>query len=118
MKVYIIKQAKSPYKTEFFNELGKYIDLSIIYDYKKAYNRDDSWSSKKAKNHKEIFLRSFKFFGGYSISFGFNKYLNKDDSLIIVNDYSTLTGILSILYLKYKNIPFILNIDGGDDKKR
>lgn len=48
------------------------------------------------------------------MSFGVIKYL-KDSSynVIIIGGHGYPTGMLSIQYLKYKKIPFILNMDGG-----
>ena len=117
MKLYITKKAKSPYRTDFYNELGKYVDLSIIYEYEIASGRNESWSKKQSENHNEIFLKGIRLFNGYSISLGFSKYLKEKCGLIIVGEYSTLTGALIILYLRLKRISFILNIDGGIIKR-
>ena len=99
MKLYITKKAKSPYRTDFYNELGKYVDLNILYEYEIAYGRDKSWSKKQAENHKEIFLKAVRLFKGHSISLGFSEYLKQDNGLIIVggvlNSYWSIDYTLS-----------------------
>ncbi|ALV21536.1 glycosyltransferase family 4 protein [Carnobacterium antarcticum] len=113
MKILFTKSGSSPYRVDFYNELGKHIELDVLYEYRIAFDRDKSWSLKKAHNFKEYFLKSFHLFGSKVISFGFTKYLKKDYDVIIVGEYNTLTGRLITLFLSIKKIPFALNIDGG-----
>lgn len=113
MKILFTKSGSSPYRVDFFNELGKHVDLDVLYEYRIAFGRDKTWSLKKAHYFKEYFLKSFHIFGSTVISFGFTKYLKKNYDVIIVGEYSTFTGRLITLYLSANKIPFALNIDGG-----
>lgn len=113
MKVLITKSASSPYRVDFYNNFGKYVDLEILYEYRIAKGRDKTWSIKKAENFKEIFMHGIKLFGRFFIPFDFKKYLEADYDIIIVGEYSTIAGLFISKYLHLKNIPFILNFDGG-----
>lgn len=113
MKVYIFSRNKTPYKTESYNEIGKYVDLTSIYESVVVTNRDSSWTKTNNDKHREVFLKTMKLKEGNYISLGINKYLKDKTSLINICEYSTLTGMLSILYLNRNKIPFILRIDGG-----
>ena len=117
MKILYTKSGSSPYRVDFFNELGKHIDLDVLYEYRIAFDRDKTWSLKVAHHFKEFFLKSFHLFGSTVVSFDFTKHLKKKYDLIIVGEYNTMTGRLITLYLSAKKIPFALNIDGGYIKK-
>jgi len=114
MKVLFITNIPSPYRVEFFNELGRFCDLTVLYERSNATNRDNSWFNNKALTFNETYLNGIRIGNDSAISFSVVKWLsdNKYD-VIVVGGYSTPTGMLSIEYLSHNNIPFILNSDGG-----
>ena len=57
MKVLYLTNLASPYRVDFFNELSKYCDLTVLFERKKAADRDDEWYSNNYK-FKAIFLNS------------------------------------------------------------
>ena len=105
MKIAFLTNVSSPYRTVFFNELGKYYDLDVWYEYKKepTEKRDKSWENDNAKYYKAIY------------TFKLNQ-LKKYD-LIIICGISTPKEIIAILYMKIKRIKYVLEIDGGFPKK-
>lgn len=114
MKVLFTANIPSPYRVDFFNELAKYCDLTVLFEIDAASNRNSKWFKEKNKNYNEIILKGIKLKADTSLSFTVTKWLNDSSfDAIIIGGYSTLTGILSVLYLKFKKIPFILNVDGG-----
>lgn len=114
MKVLFLTNIPSPYRVDFFNEIGKRVKLTVLYERKTADDRDDSWMSNKARNFKEIYLEGKKVGNDSSLCMSVINFLkDKSYDLIIVGGYSTPTGMISILYMKLKKIPFILNTDGG-----
>ena len=52
MKVLFLTNIPSPYRVDFFNELGKYCELTVLYERKKADNRE--WISNKNINFKNL----------------------------------------------------------------
>lgn len=114
MKVLFLTNIPAPYRVDFFYELGKLCDLTVLYELGSASDRNIKWKSSSSKNFKEIFLKGKRLSADSAICFSVIKYL-KDTSydIIVVGGYSTPTGMLAIQYLKLKNRKFILNSDGG-----
>lgn len=121
MRVLFLTNIPSPYRVDFFNELGKYCDLTVLFERKEASDRDTRWISEEDNNYKAIYLKGKNIRNDASISMEVLKYLNKDKfDIFVIGGYSTPTGMLAIQILKLKKIPFILNSDGGfikQDKK-
>lgn len=113
MKVLFLTNVPSPYRVDFFNELGKYCELTVLYERKKVNYRNQSWNRYKAVSFQEVYLRSYKLVKNCIICFEILKYLKNKQDIIVISGYHTPTGILAILYLKIKKIPFIISCDGG-----
>lgn len=120
MKVLYITNLASPYRVNFFNELNRYCDLTVLFERKKADDRNDEWYNNEF-NFNGIFLKSKSIGNEASASFDIIKYLRKDFDIIILGGYSSLTAMIAIVYMRMHNIPYILNADGGfinyDEKK-
>lgn len=113
MKILFLTNIPSPYRVEFFSRLGKFIDLTVIYELRVASNRDPSWRAIGTEiTHKEIYLESTRVISDGGISTKVFSYLNGDYDFIIVGTHGTPTAKLAILYMRLKGIPYILNIDG------
>lgn len=116
MKVLFIANIPSPYRVDFFNELGKKCDLTVLYERKQASDRE--WSVAKAKNYEEIYLHGINVGADTAFSIDILKYLKKGIyDIVVVGGYSTPTGMLAIEYMMFNNISFIMNSDGGFIKK-
>lgn len=117
MKILYLTNLPSPYRVDFFEELGKLCKLTVLYERKKADNRDGKWLSSRGKNYKEVFLSGINVGNEAALSLDVIKWLKKEYDLIIIGGYSTPTGMIAMEYLRIKKIPFILNSDGGFIKK-
>lgn len=115
MKVLFLTNIPSPYRVDFFNELGKYCELTVLYERKKADNRE--WISNKNINFKAVFLKGIKKGNDTALCFEVIKYLKEHYDHIIIGGYSTPTGMLAIEFLKFKKKKFILSCDGGFIRK-
>lgn len=114
MKVLFLTNIPSPYRVDFFNELGKICDLTVLFERKSAKDRNSEWVADKLSNFKAVFLKGIKFGAAEAICPGVIKFLsNKRFDVIVVGMYSSPTGMLAIEYMKTRKIPFILNSDGG-----
>ena len=114
MKVLYITNIPSPYRVDFFNELGRKCELTVLYESNTASHRNEAWFSKKDLTYKEIVMKGIKFGKGKVLRTEVIKYLKKfKNDLIIVGGYSTATGMLAINYLNLYRISFVLNVDGG-----
>ena len=113
-KVLYLTNIPSPYRVDFFNELGKRVELEVVYELPFATDRDSKWQELKAIHFKESFLSAIRVKADASLSFGVIKKLSKKKfDVIIIGGYSTPTACLAIIYLWLHRIPFVLNADGG-----
>ena len=118
MKVIFLTYSQSPYRVDFFDELSKYVDLTVCYEVKKdddakKNNRNSTWYGNINNNYKSIFLKNKRIFK-MNISFDMIKLIKKNKyDIIVIGGYSSLTAMFTMEYLKNKKIPFILNTDGG-----
>jgi len=114
MKVLFLTNIPSPYRVDFFNELGKLCELVVAFERKDTYNRNYLWLSNEFDNFDSVFLKGYKTGADTAFCPSITKII-KDGNFdrIIIGGYSTPTGIWAIQYLTMKKIPFILNIDGG-----
>lgn len=114
MKVLFLTNLPSPYRVDFFNELGKLVELYVLYERKSSIARNEKWFSNNAKNFKEIYLKGISIGEESSICFEVIKYL-QDSSFthIVISGYGTATSKIAILWLTLNRISFIMNVDGG-----
>jgi glycosyltransferase involved in cell wall biosynthesis len=98
---------------DFFEELGKSVDLTVVFERIYAKDREKIWHKLNFKNFKAYFLNGIRAGVDSSLSFKILKFINQDFDIIVLGGYSTPTSILSELYLRIRKIPFILNADGA-----
>lgn len=117
MKVLLLTNIPSPYMVDYLNELGKYCELTAIFERNKSGIRDKSWVNYSFKNFKGIILN------GINVAIGdddqaicpqiikFIKH-SKFDIVISCNP-CTPTGIIAIFWMKLLHIPFAIQSEGG-----
>ena len=119
MKVLFLSNYPSPYRVHFFNELGKSCDLTVLFEEgnEEQTHRDKRWFVNNFVNFKAVFLRTFKILNKKLFCYNIRQYLkDKEFDIIIICNYSTLTGINTISYLKRNNVKFAIEADGGMHK--
>ena len=57
MKLLFLSNVPSPYRVDFFNELGKYCDLTVLFEKTTSDERDESWKKYQFNTFRGIFLR-------------------------------------------------------------
>ena len=117
MKVVFLTNLPSPYRVDFFNELGKNVDLTVCFEERGENNkeRDRRWYGTDYDNFHAVFLKKITF-AGKSICKDVIRYLDSEAKIVVCN-YHTPTGMLAILYMKSKGIPFYLEADGAFPKE-
>lgn len=114
-KVLFITNIPAPYRIDFYNELGKYVDLTVVFEAKSASNQGIkfNWNFNSSLRFKAIFLSEGDIHER-QIDWRIFQYLkkNKYDNIFVTN-YSYFTEMAAILYLKARKIPYIMETDGG-----
>lgn len=118
-KVLYITNLPAPYKVEFFNELGKYVELTVIFERASAKNRNKTWiSSLKEKRYNEIWLSGLNFGNEMCLDLSIIAHLKRNrNHLVLINGYSSPTEMTAILYMKLHKMKFGLVCDGLLRKK-
>lgn len=117
MKITFIWRGPSPYRVDFFNELGKLCDLEVFFEMRPRdiSDKNITWFHEDYTNFKACYLNGKRFFHRLwfcpSIIFKL-PYLRKSD-ITVLGMYSTPTQMLLIFLFKLLRIPYILNSDGG-----
>lgn len=113
MKVLFLTNIPSPYRIDFFNELGKHCDLTVWFEARNEANRE--W---KIEGIGSSFR--YKFLSGFTL--GLDKHVNfsilrelraESFDVYILGCYSSPTEMMAIQWLKARKKRFILNSDGG-----
>ncbi|MEH6908013.1 glycosyltransferase family 4 protein [Neobacillus drentensis] len=118
MKVLWLTNIPSPYRVDFFTELGNYCDVTVLFERRNALDRENKWLADKFSNFKAIFLKSTVIGNEVGLSFEVLKFVKKNQyDIIIVSNYYSPTGMLMIKALKARKLPFGLVADGGIPKK-
>lgn len=111
-KVLFITNIPSPYRVDFFNELGKTVDLTVIYEARRAKGISFDWNE-QFSNFNAIFLSDGEIQEN-KFNFAVLKYIKKEKyDCIFVTNYAYKTELLAYLKLVLKRIPFVLEIDGA-----
>lgn len=112
-RILFITNVPSPYRVDFFNELGKTCDLTVLFEALHASDRDSKWESSNFKSFRAIVLKGIRIRSDQSLCLGILKVIRKKWNCIIFGGYSSPTSMLAITYLKSHRIPFVLEADGG-----
>ena len=114
MKVLYLTNIPSPYRVDFFSELGKLCDLTVLFERRQAEDRDADWLKGTYVNFTGVLLKGLPIGKDSALCSDVIRYLRKGAfDKIIVGGYATPTGMLAIQYLSSRSMPFLLNSDGG-----
>ena len=114
MKILYMVNVPSPYMVNYFNELGKYCELTVLFEKATSTERDDSWKEYIFKNFNGIVLKGYSTDVDAAFCPQVIKYLKKNTyDYIFISNMATPTGILAIEYLRLKKIDYFLESEGG-----
>lgn len=114
MKVLISSNIPSPYRWLFWNQLSEKCELSVVFESKRAKNRNESWYSNETAHFNSIFLNGIRYGEESSASFGMAKhFLNQKYDVRVLSGYSSISEMLTIVALKLFKRKYILEIDGA-----
>lgn len=114
MKVLHITNIPSPYRVRYFNELGKYCDLTVIFECNSSLERDSSWKRFSFDSFRGIICGGIRTRVDSSFTLKPLKYLKKGAyDWIIISNIMSLTGLFEIIHLKMHKIPYWVEGDGA-----
>lgn len=113
MKVLWLTNIPSPYRVDFFNELGKICDLTVLFEKRGSDERDSSWLNYRVEQFNAVFLKGKSVGVAEAICPSVITWIKKDYDHIVVTNFSDLTGMIAILWLKSHRKPYELESDGG-----
>lgn len=118
MKVLFVTNLPSPYRVDFFNELSKKCELTVVYERTSSSERDTAWKNETQRSYKEIFCKAKTIGADKTFGFDLVRRVKKTEfDHLIISGYSSPSVILLILYCKRKKIPYFIETDGGFSKK-
>ena len=117
MKVLWITNMPTIYRVYFFNELGRYCDLTVIFERYSATGIDNKWADDLAENFKFKFLKTRPIGREGSFSIDILRIRLSEYDKIIISSYSSPTEMLLLLKLKFLRKDYFLEVDGGIIKK-
>lgn len=117
-KVIFCTNLPSPYRVDFFNELGKYCILTVLYERHSSAERNVAWKGVRAENFKEIFLELKSVDVDRSKGSALRKYIKEHQAdVLIFTNYVSLATIEAIIWCRLHRRKYYIEYDGGFNKK-
>lgn len=109
MRVLYLTNHHNPYRDEFFEQLGRRCDLTVLFEQKSDAARDASWfEGAKARSYEEVYLPEgergpvsptmLEMVGG--------------GSLVVAGCYNTTRQMAAIGRMRRRGVPYVVNSDG------
>ena len=115
-RVLFITNYPSPYRVRFFDELGKYMDVTVLFAdrIEDKRHRNASWYVQGEGKFRAVQLeKKIATVGSNALCVDVIGWVKQGFDHIIVGGYSNLTIILAMAYMRLKKIPFWMEVDGG-----
>lgn len=114
-RVLFLTNFASPYRVHFFDELGKYMDVTVLYSdrVEDIRHRNADWFEEGTGGFREVQLTKVATMGDENLCLDVLPWLNKKYDCIVIGGYSSPTAILAMAYLRMRRIPFYMEVDGG-----
>lgn len=118
MKILWLTNIPSPYRVDFFNELGKHLELNVLFERKTSTERDESWKQYEFNNFKGVFLKGLPWGKDKAVAVDTLKHiLKKDYDHIVISNPFTPTGMFTIKLLQLMKKKYFIVSDGGIAEK-
>ncbi len=105
----------SPYRVDFWNELGKHVQLTVVFTetLDEQTHRSTDWFKTDFVNFEAHFLSNIVKIGKLRYYRDIFSIIRKGYSHIIIGGYASPTMMLAIDYMRSKRIDFYMEADGG-----
>lgn len=114
-RVLFLTNFASPYRVHFFDELGKYMDVTVLYSdrVEDIKHRNADWFEKGSGGFQGVQLTPVASMGDENLCLDVLPWLKKKYDVIVIGGYSSPTAILAMAWLRLHRIPFWMEVDGG-----
>ena len=112
-KVLFLSNVPAPYRINFFNELGKLVDLTVLFEAKTTPFSAFNYNLDQKLNFNAIFLSDGDI-RERRVDWKILPFLRRGRyDHIVATNYGYVTEAVAILALKARGIPYELELDGG-----
>lgn len=113
-KILFYTNIPSPYRVDFFNELGKYCELTVLFESTHSTERDELWKQYHFDNFEGIIMHGKRTAVDMAFCPEIIRHLRaKKYDEIVITIMASLTSILAVNWLRFHRIPYIYEGDGG-----
>lgn len=113
-KILFYTNIPSPYRVDFFNELGKYCELTVLFESTHSTERDELWKQYHFDNFEGIIMSGKRTAVDMAFCPEIIRHLRaKKYDEIVITIMASLTSILAVNWLRLHHIPYIYEGDGG-----
>lgn len=113
-KILFYTNIPSPYRVDFFNELGKYCELTVLFESTHSTERDDLWKQYHFENFQGIIMSGKRTAVDMAFCPEIIGHLRaKKYDEIVITIMASLTSVLAVNWLRLHHIPYIYEGDGG-----
>ena len=114
MKVFWLFNHPAPYKVNYFNELGKQVELDVYFERASEKSRNSIFYSEKPLSFSCHICNSQAWGEGNNYTHEPIEALKKNKyDIIVINGWRTLTEQRTIAYCKRHKLPYVFWINGG-----
>lgn len=111
-KVIYISNVEVPYRIEFFNQLAKQCDLTVLYEKDDSNERNKKWMQSVKKNYRVEYLNGKRVVGDNYFSFKILKYIFSKPDVIVIGCYNSPVQMFATILMRIFRVKYIINLDG------
>lgn len=115
-RVLFITNYASPYRVCFYDELAKYMDVTVLFSDRiedKKHRAADWFISGDGRFHAVQLEKRVASMGGRDLCLDVTGWLKQPWDAIVVCGYAYPTTVLAMVYMRLHRIPFYMEVDGG-----
>lgn len=115
-RVLFITNYPSPYRVNFYDEMGKHLDVTVLFAdrVEQKVTRDAAWFEQSRGGFRMVQLKKrILTLQGRDLCTDVMQWVKKDFDAVVVCGYSSPTAVLAMLYMRLHKIPFYMEVDGG-----
>ena len=115
-KVLFITNYASPYRVWFFDELGKYMDVTVLFSDRRELktHRDQDWFVESQGRFRAVQLKKrLLTLHNSDLCTDVIPWLKQPFDAIVVCGYASPTCMLAMAWMRMHRVPFYMEVDGG-----